>query len=277
MEFDIGGSLGTDVEALPIEMREICNNYIGYDSLTAESSNDKPMLGVTITPMFHLGLTTYTQGGGTPMRYSGAVVDRECYYAIADEIDNINAGTKVNGTFWYGLQPLSITVFNATFGLLGFASFLQIIVYLTFVCISYDAPFVSTHAKTPLFIRIFATASFFFTFVAIVYFGSSSIKSSFCNAFDPDTRFNNTFCGYNTGFNIGIAALVFTIIQALMLWVWLPADFNTAGGGQYEFSGKGDYAVVGTDNTNSGSMSGSGATTVPISASSYQDFGSPSA
>jgi len=281
VEFDIGGTLGTNLDTLPTEIKELCSNtgtnlYEYEEALSRQivvGADNKPMLGVTITPMFHLGLTTYTQGGQWFMRYSNVAVDRECYFAIADEINNINAGTKVNGTFWYGLQPLSISTFNSTFGLLGFASFLQIIVWLAFVCIAYDAPFMSTHPKTPLVIRVVAVGSLFFTFVAIVYFGTSGIKASFCNAFDPDTRFNNTFCGYNTGFNIGISALIFTILQAIMLWLWLPADFISAGGRQYEFSGKGDYAVVGTDNNNNPPAS----TSVPMSAASYQDFGSPSA
>ncbi len=109
MEFDIGGERGVNVESLPTELREVCEMG-GMDLMELSSSLSQsspsydnlgaPSLGVTITPMFHLGLTRYTQGGQTIMRYTRAAVDRECYYAIEDEINDINAATKLNNTFW---------------------------------------------------------------------------------------------------------------------------------------------------------------------------------
>jgi hypothetical protein len=274
VEFDIGGPLGAPLDTMPGELRDLCGaagvNLADVAAAAADrAAVGAPSLGVTITPKFHLGLTRYTRGGQTFMRYSNAAVDQECYLALSDELDNINAATKINNSFWYGLAPFSIGIFNSTFGLLGFASFLQILVYFGFVCIAYDAPFVSTHPRTSLAIRALSGLAAFFAFVPLVYFANSGIKNSFCNAFDPDTRFNGTFCGYQTGFNIAIAATVFAVVQTLLLFVWLPKDFTA--GGKYEFSdAKAGYANV-------GAPAPAADAAAPIATGSYQDFGSPSA
>lgn len=52
----------------------------------------------------------------------------------------------------------------------------------------------------------------------------AGVKTAFCAAFDPDTRFNGTFCGYQTGFNLAVTCVVFALFQAAALWFWLPKD-----------------------------------------------------
>jgi hypothetical protein len=171
-------------------------------------------------------------------------------------------------SWWYGTAPFNMLTFNATFGLLGFAAFLQSVIYFLFVCIAYDAPYIATNAKTPLVIRFASLLVVFFIAVPMLYFGTSGMKESFCNAFDPDTRFNGTFCGYQTGFNLGIASAVFAAVQVLLLWLWVPKDVVA---GRYEFSSKGatGFEPVGASGTSSES-----AATAPSSAGAYQDFGS---
>lgn len=247
LEFDIPTQV-----SMPPRMSSLCEQF---DLPTATPNN----LRVTIAPTFHMGLLHFTRDGTTFARWSGASIEEFRSNPLKDRLADLNAGTQNNGSFWYGLNPIDVGVFNSTIGLLAFASFLQAVVYMAMVAIQYEVPNIGNNKYTLLAVKYLGPAVLFFTIVGIINFGASTVKTEFCTAFDPDSNFNGTFCGYGTGFNLGIACVIFTISQSALIWFWMPQDL----GARYEFSSKGGYDNI------SGSTAPS---SVPIAASSYQDI-----
>lgn len=246
LEFDIPTSVSSPrVQAVAEEF-----------SLPTSTPNN---LRVTITPTFHMGLLRFTRDGTTFARWSGASIEEYRSNYIKDRLDDINAGTKQNTSFWYGLNPIDVGVFNSTIGLLAFASFLQAVVYLAMVAIQYEAPQIGSHKYTLMTVQYGTPVIAFFTVVAVIVFGASPVRKEFCTAFDPDSDFNGTFCSYGAGFDLGITSVIFCIFQAVLVWFWMPRDL----GARYEFSSKGGYDNISTTTT--------AAASTPM-ASSYQDI-----
>lgn len=115
-------------------------------------------------------------------------------------LQEINAQAASNNTdprnIWRGMAPISPATFASTLGLVGFAAFLQITVWLTMALVQYQAPFVSESLRALWFVRIVSIASVFFITVAVINFGAAPIRTEFCKAFDPDANFNGLPCGF---------------------------------------------------------------------------------
>jgi hypothetical protein len=178
-----------------------------------------------------------------------------------------------------GLAPINKGTFAATQGLLGFASFLQIGVWLIMACVQYQAPYFSENKLSLIIVRFLTIGVAFFTTVAVILFGSSPIKNEFCKAFDPDVNYNGTGCGYGNGFNIAIAAIIFSVMQLYSAWFYMTLDlpvsyaFSKQAGGDAALTGNKDSAsqVSATFNSYEPVVgSGKAASSEEVSSGAYQ-------
>jgi len=138
---------------------------------------------------FTLGLTrayfeqpyTYANSGeaGTQVRE----------YDVQAFIRDINAGSQNVNSIFFGLKIIPTSIFPATQGLLAFAAFLQVVLWILLMLLSYDLPSLVNFKWSPLIIRLLAVSTAFFTFVAVLVFMTSNLKTEFCSIFDPDSAF----------------------------------------------------------------------------------------
>lgn len=104
--------------------------------------------------------------------------------------------------------------------------------WLVMVAVQYHVPRISTSTTSLWAARGLAVGAAFFTLVAVLNFGASTIKSEFCSAFDPDANFLGLPCGFGAGFNIGVAAIVFSVATAVASFLHMGLELPQA----YEFS-----------------------------------------
>jgi len=108
---------------------------------------------------------------------------QDCQLPVQPFIRYVNAAATANDTnprnIWRGLAPIP-DKFSATLGLLGFAAFLQIAAWLAVVAVQYEAPRISGSKVTLWAVRVLVSFTLFFTFVAVLLFGTAPIKSEFC-------------------------------------------------------------------------------------------------
>jgi hypothetical protein len=168
-----------------------------------------------------------------------------------------------------GASPLDGGVFAATVGLLGFAATLCGVAWLLLAAVQYEAPLVSGWKHAMLAVRVLLGSTAFFTFVAIVYFGVAENKDNFCLAFEPEGQGWVGTCGFGDGFNVGIAALVFSVLTTVVSAAWMRADL----GSRYEFSSAGGGGKAGYDQVGMGGGSHSGEGAAPIVGNAYQGIG----
>jgi hypothetical protein len=192
------------------------------------------------------------------MWYSNVQAWSDEGFYISDFLGDINfAIVNSPNTRWArsGAKAFDVNVFRATVGLIGFSAFLQLLVWITLVMISYDAPGVSGNSGA----------------VALINFDASGYKTSMCKAYDPDATTNGKGCGYGDGFGLIVAATVTCITHTLLMFFVVPehvaATYAFAGGaagGAKPLSSAG-YSDVGTSE-------GSGGATASFSgsASSFQ-------
>jgi hypothetical protein len=240
--------------------------------------DSKLSLGAVVTQYFDLGLTKATEETSYNFWYSGAGTTAACTYDLQGYIEDINAATTSNRTtrwpnMWYGQAPISFNTFQATLGLLGFASFCQIVAWLIMVAFQYGVPKVSESRISLWVVRGLITSTVFFTIVPLALFGASPIKTEFCKAFDPDSAYNGVGCGFGNGYNIAIAAVVMGLIEAVAAWFYMTLDLPPA----YAFTGTGSgfksnaYEPV-TPAGEAASFQGTASSS--LSSNAYQDFGS---
>ena len=164
-----------------------------------------------------------------------------------------------------------MNVFRATVGLIGFSAFVQLLVWLVLVMISYDAPGVSGNKGAFLFTKFGSAAAAFFCAVALINFDASGYKTRMCKAYDPDATTNGKGCGYGDGFGLIVAATFFSIAHTLLMFFVVPEHvaatyaFAGAGGGGGSGSKAAGYTDVGVSEG-----SGSGATASFSGSSSFQ-------
>ena len=210
----------------------------------------------------------------SPMWYSSVQAWSDEGFYISDFLGDINyAIVNSPDTRWArsGAKVFDVNVFRATVGLIGFSAFLQLLVWLTLVMISYDAPGVSGNSGAFAFSKFGSAGAAFFCAVALINFDASGYKASMCKAYDPDATTNGKGCGYGDGFGLIVAASIACIIHTLLMFFVVPehvaATYAFAGGaagGAKPLSSAG-YSDVGTSE-------GSGGATASFSgsASSFQ-------
>lgn len=88
---------------------------------------DTPMLGATVKNWFTLGLSrAYFESDPFTYRDSQENSWLIAEFDVAAYVRNINAGTQIQNSRWFGYSTINETVFASTLGLLGFSAFLQV-------------------------------------------------------------------------------------------------------------------------------------------------------
>jgi hypothetical protein len=128
---------------------------------------------------------------------------------------------------------LSIYSFDAVEGLVGFAAFVALLVWLILVMQSYEITYVTGKPIMSQVIKYGSVAAAFFSMLGFSVFAGSGFKDEFCKRFDPDAAYNNTYCGYNDGFYAVVAAFVIGVVQVWTVYKWMPEDVGSA---KYEFA-----------------------------------------
>lgn len=183
-----------------------------------------------IQHVFNLGLDDFTMDSSVTLPYSQIATERTCKFDLTDFIAEVNAAaasTSPGFNLWAGLQPISLSTFSATRGLLGFAAFTAIVTWLAMVGLQYEAGFVAS-PKTVWVVRGLTINTTFFAIIGLIVFGTSSVKSEFCKAFDPDAQFTGLGCGYGNGYNLNVAALVFALFTVILAWAYMKLDLSLA-------------------------------------------------
>ena len=217
----------------------------------------------TVTPEFHVSLTMVHRIANFPMWYSGVQAWSDEAFTIADFITDVNVaiGGSPPGNRWVttGVKPLNVGVFQATVGLIGFAAFIQFLVWLTLVMISYDAPGVSNNKGAFAFTKFGSAAAAFFCTVALISFDASQYMLEWCKAYDPDATTNGKGCGYGDGFGLIVAASLACIAHTLLMFFVVPehvaAAYAFAGGAASGAGAKlasGGYTEVGVSSGGGG-------------------------
>lgn len=232
----VSGGLEYVVSATnPAAINAVCGGCLG---------TSEPALGATVNVQFELGLSQFSQDTAYQMPYTNEYVERDCVLPIQPFIRYINAAAVSNDTsprnIWKGLQPIP-DKFGSTLGLLGFASFLQIVAWLLVVAVQYEVPALSANQKTLWAIRILAATATLFTLSGIINFAASAVRREFCTAFDPDADFLGLPCGFGRAFNIAIAALVFGLLQTAAAWKHMPLELPAS----YQFATQQKVAATG--------------------------------
>ena len=232
----------------------------GYLEFTigADGATRRLQATQTVNPEFHVSLTQMQRVANFPMWYSQVQAWSTELFYIADYLTDVNvaiAGNSRQGptSRWYGAKPFDVKVFQATLGLLGFASFVQLCVWLAMVVLSYDAPGAASNPAMVPFTKFGSLVAAFFTTVALIYFDSSGYKTEMCSAYDPDATTNGKGCGYGAGYNLAIVATIFSIAQVLAMYYLVPeakpsyafnasaskpmAGYSEVGAGSSGFSG----------------------------------------
>ena len=226
----------------------------------------------TVSPEFHVSLTMMHRIGNFPMWYSSVQAWSDEGFQIADFLGDINyAIVNSPGTRWAnsGAKPFDVSIFQATVGLIGFSAFLQLLVWLALVMISYDAPGVSSNKAAFAFTKFGSAAAAFFCAVALINFDASGYKNSMCKAYDPDATTNGKGCGYGDGFGLIVAATIACITHTLLMFFVVPehvaASYAFAGGAA---GGGKPLTASGYSDVGVSEGSGSGGATASFSGSS---------
>jgi hypothetical protein len=206
------------------------------------------------------------------MWYSSVQAWSDEGFYISDFLGDINyaiANTPQSRWALSGAKAFDVNVFRATVGLIGFSAFLQLLVWLTLVMISYDAPGVSGNRGVFALSKYGSAGAAFFCAVALINFDASGYKLSMCKAYDPDATSSGKGCGYGDGFGLIVAATIACITHTLLMFFVVPehvaASYAFAGGAAGGSAKAAGYSDVGTSE-------GSGGATASFSgsASSFQ-------
>ena len=224
----------------------------GYLEFTNDGGGQQPAM--TFSPSFHVGLTQVQRISDFPMWYSGVQAwSTESYY-IADYLADVNYaianGPSVSQR-WAGSKPFDVKVFQATVGLVGFAAFVQVCVWLAMVMLSYDAPGVASNALVGPFTKFGSLTSAFIALVAVINFSASGYQAEFCKAFDPDATTNGKGCGAGDGLNLAVFAAVLSLLHTVIMFRYVPdhvaRQYSFAGGAsgaEAKMAGGSDYKAI---------------------------------
>lgn len=160
--------------------------------------------------------------------------------------------------------------------------------------VQYEAPYISGNKLSLIIVRFTTIAVAFFTMIAVAVFGAAPIRAEFCKAFDPDANTNGLPCGFGNGFAIAIGALVISLLEVALAWLFmglhLPQTYAFTSKGGFESSGAGSIGggggsadsaplTSGGYNADSGAAGSSGTVAVSLGGSSggggggYQTIG----
>lgn len=135
-------------------------------------------------------------------------------------------GTSGQPNWWCGLQVSQINAkMDATYGLLIFAAILNFVAWVLAQSINSGNVTVLSNPHAFKATTGLMAAACFFSFVAVCNFAGAGIKDGVCSGFDPvdpQNPSNNTYCDYSDGFRVAIFAVVFSLIQTVVMWFWVP-------------------------------------------------------
>lgn len=233
-------------------------------------------LGDTIRIEFDAGLQKMSQFSTWNYPFSGEAGSRDCVYNLQAWLGNFNAGTTISTAFSYGLNPISYSTFASTQGLLAFAATMQTLIWLVLVAVQYEAPVLGRHKHSLWAVRLASPFVTFFTMVGIIVFSTSSAKTEFCLALDPDGDAIGLPCGFGNGFRVTIAAFVFGFVQIALAWFFMGVDLSArysfaAGGSSSGGVGSGSSSGLGSSKGGYSYEPASTASFVGSSGGGYQD------
>ena len=172
----------------------------------ALSSGQAPLGATSVSQWFSLGTQWVTFEGDLIFRNSNVTSYSETMYPLNDYLAHINwcvSGVNPNqwpsapGAFmsspscflWYnlGFKPIDPMKFSAITGMLGFAAFLQIVIWLQLIAVQYELPKLSTwsfmRVNAIVFVRILSVLSLFFAGVGVLNLTSgNTVLNEFCQA-----------------------------------------------------------------------------------------------